>query len=134
MRILPLLLAGCFVSLNARAADPASLPAVSVTIADQGKTIELKPGQTLLVTLDSNRSTGFSWSVESMDGKLLSQSGEPVYLPASKHEMVGGKGTETWQFVAVAPGEQLLKFLYRRPFEPNISPARAFAFTVRIKS
>lgn len=133
MRVLPFLVAGILVTLEARAADPVEAPVVSVTMADQGKTIEMKPRQKLQVVLDSNRSTEFSWSVESMDEKLLKQISEPVYLPESKHEMVGGKGTEAWLFSAIAPGDQLLRFLYRRPFEPNVSPARTFEFTVRIK-
>jgi inhibitor of cysteine peptidase len=134
MRVLPILLVGICVALDARAAEPAEPPIVTVTIVDQGKIVELKPGQKLQVTLDSNRTTGFSWSLESIDAKILQQAGEPVYLPESKHEVVGGKGTESWLFTAIAPGEQPMRFLYRRPFEPNISPARTFAFTVRIKS
>ncbi len=134
MRVLPFLLVGVFVAFDARAAEPAEPPVVTVTMADEGKTIDLKPGQKLQVTLDSNRSTGFSWSLESIDAKILQQAGEPVYLPESKHEVVGGKGTESWLFTAITPGDQPMRFLYRRPFEPNISPARTFAFTVRIKS
>jgi predicted secreted protein len=129
-----MLLAGILAALDARAADPAELPVVTVTMVDQGKTVELKPGQKLQVILDSNRSTGFSWSIESVDAKLLSQISDPVYLPASKREMVGGKGTESWLFLAIAPGDQPIRFLYRRPFEPNNPPARTLAFIVRIKS
>jgi inhibitor of cysteine peptidase len=135
MRILPLLLAATLLARDGHAAEPAPLPPVLVTIADQGKTIELKPGQTMQVVLDANRTTGFSWTVEKVDAALLTLVGQPVYAIAEpKPGMVGVGGTETWHLLAVAPGEQRIQFFYRRPFEPDVPPARTFALIVRIKS
>ena len=134
MRIFLLLLAGLVAARGAPAADPPSLPVVLVTIADQGKTIELKPRQSLHVVLDSNRTTGYSWTVEKVDAALLTLIGQPVYATAeSKPGLVGVGGTETWHLIAVSPGDQMLQFSYRRPFEPTVPPARSFSFTVRIK-
>ena len=133
MRIHSLLPAVLFVALAARAADPADLPAVAITIADQGKTVALKPGQSLQIILDANRTTGFSWSVDKIDAALLTLVGQPVYATSDiRPGMVGAGGTETWHLVAVAPGEQKLQFVYRRSFEPSVPPARDFSFTVRI--
>jgi inhibitor of cysteine peptidase len=132
MRALLLLLAGLGFARAVVATDP---PApVVVTIADEGKTIELKPGQALQIVLDANRTTGFSWSVEKIDTALLSLVGQPVYTTDAKPGVVGVGGTETWNLLAVGAGEQALKFVYRRSFEPNVSPARVFSFNVRIRS
>ncbi len=133
MRIHSLLLAAFLVAQAARAADRADLPAVAITLADQGKTVALKPGQSLQIILDANRTTGFSWSVDKIDPALLTLVGQPVYATAEiKPGLVGTGGTESWHLIAVAPGEQKLRFVYRRSFEPSVPPARDISFTVRI--
>ena len=132
MRAPMVLLAGLLVMQTAYATEP-STPVVKVTMANDGKTVALKTGQPMEVVLESNRTTGFSWSVGKFDTAILTLVGQAVYaVSEAKPGMTGVGGTETWHFVAAAPGEQPLKFVYRRPFEANARPARTFTFTVRI--
>jgi inhibitor of cysteine peptidase len=135
MRLSSLLFAGFLCAVHCLAAEPASLPTIVVTGADDGRTIELKPGQSLRVVLESNRTTGFSWTFDRVDAAVLTVLGESVYTAAdAKPGMVGVGGTETWRLLAAAPGEQRIQFYYRRPFEPSVPPARTFALTVRVQS
>jgi inhibitor of cysteine peptidase len=134
MRIPSLLFAGFLCAVHCLAAEPAPRPTIVATSADNGRTIELNPGQTLRVVLESNRTTGFSWTLARVDAAVLTVLGESVYTAAeTKPGMVGVGSTETWQIRAAAPGEQRLQFFYRRPFEPNVAPARTFALTVRVQ-
>ena len=102
MRVLPFLLAANLLATACRAAD---LPVVGVTIADQDKTIVLKPGQALQVTLDANRTTGYSWALETIDAGVLTLVGQPVYSSTeAKPGLVGVGGTETVEFSRGRPG------------------------------
>jgi len=134
MRFLPFLFAGLSLAVGGLAAEPNSLPTVVVTSADDSRTIELKPGQALHVVLDSNRTTGFSWGLNPIDAAVLTLLGEPDYSVGQKKPgQVGVGGTETWHLLAVAAGEQTLQFSSRRPFEPNVAPARRFTFKARVQ-
>jgi inhibitor of cysteine peptidase len=134
MRLLLLALLAVAPSFVTSAAEAAWPAAVVVTAADQGRPIELKPGQALRVGLESNRTTGYAWSLGQIDAAVIALLGKPVYTrSAAAARMVGAGGTETWRFRAAATGERQLQFLYRRPFEPNAPPARTVSFMVRVR-
>ena len=102
--------------------------------ADNGKTVQLANGGTLIVALPSNPTTGFSWSVAESSGAQLELQGEPAYVPAgSTSPVVGAGGTEVFTFAAVDDGTAMLTLVYRRPFEPGVAPAQTFTVTVEIR-
>lgn len=107
---------------------------VSLTGADNGRTIEIPRGTDLLVSLESNRTTGYSWTQSGALTGPLASAGEPIYVtaPASTGAL-GVGGIETWRFRSVAPGEQRLTFEYRRPFEKELAPARTVTIDVRVR-
>lgn len=108
-------------------------PPAPVTVhgLDNGKPITLVKGQTLLVTLPSNPTTGYSWAVTSIDASILQQQGDPQYT-APANAMPGAGGTQTFTFIAAAPGTTTLTLGYRRPFEANTPPVEVFSAAVTV--
>lgn len=94
---------------------------------DNAKAVDMRQGQTLVVVLDANHSSGYKWAL--IDKKLSSvaQDGSPAYAaPSGKQE----NGTETWRFRAVHPGEELVRFEYGRGWG---QPDRTFRFTAKVQ-
>ena len=100
-----------------------------LTMADNGKPMTLRIGETLAVMLDSNPSTGYGWQVVPMKHAILEMAGEPEYTPPAQ-PLPGAGGQHTFQFAAVGAGTATLALVYRRSFEPNVAPAQRF--TVRV--
>ena len=104
---------------------------VALDDRDNRKQIELKQGQTLAITLESNPSTGFSWTQQDdQPGDVLVLVGEPEYR--SKSTLPGGGGTETLRFRAERPGTTTLQLIYRRPWEEDAQPAATYTLTVSV--
>lgn len=106
-------------------------PPATADRADSGSTITLAPGQTLLVNLDTNPSTGFAWLVEQEpDPKVLETVGEQVDVPQSGGQ-VGAGGTVTLTFVARDAGETAFALVYKQPWEA--AGADRFELTVVVR-
>lgn len=118
--------------LSACSAEPS--PAAStkqLTEADASRSIDLRAGDKLEVTLLGNPSTGFQWEAGSWDTSIIKLSGEPEFRPSS--DALGAAGKTTLRFEAVAVGQTALKLIYHRPFEKDIPPAQTFEVTVTVK-
>ena len=100
--------------------------------ADAGKAITLTTGQILEVTLEGNPSTGYTWELEKADLKALRLEGEPQFTAANKN-VVGGSGTLTLRFTAVAAGQEALKLVYHRSWEVGVDPLKTYAVTIVVK-
>ena len=55
---------------------------VTVTEANDGAEISLAPGQTLIVSLESNPTTGYSWAVSEIDSQVLHEAARSMEHPA----------------------------------------------------
>lgn len=104
----------------------------SLTEADNGKTINLQPGETLTLTLESNPTTGYSWQVLELDNAVLVPEGDPEYKQSSGAEgLVGAGGTETFRFKTIGSGETSLSLGYMRPWE-SVPPVETFTIQVDV--
>jgi inhibitor of cysteine peptidase len=96
--------------------------------------VELKVGQELVIELESNPTTGYSWEVDEIDPTILQQDGEAVYQDESDDaELVGGGGTETFTFKATSTGETTLTLVYHRPWEEGVEPLETFSVEVMVR-
>ena len=102
-----------------------------IAIADQdnGKDIELPAGDTLVLRLTSNPSTGYSWAIE---GDPL-----PLRLVKSSTKKTGQNGhaigtpvMQEFRLTAVSAGMASLTLEYRRPWESNVAPVKTFRVRV----
>ena len=114
--------------LRVPAQETASPAAAS---AGQDSVIRARVGEELVITLQSNPSTGYQWMLaDSLDSGLLRLAGR-TYVP-QQPVMPGSGGHERFTFVGVAAGETTIHMRYARPWEPPTSAARRAAFRVHI--
>ena len=92
----------------------------------------LKVGDKLIVTLNSNSTTGYSWKVEGSgiaDTGILKQIGKPKLLaPAS--DLMGAPNKTQYTFQAVKKGTDQLEFWYMPP--GSGSPGASYALIVDV--
>ena len=98
---------------------------------DCGSTVELNTGDTLVLTLEGNPTTGYVWEIESNDPAVLESAGEPEFNPDS--EAIGSGGTYTFRFTAVAEGKVTFKLVYQRPFEVNVQELKSCEVIINVK-
>jgi len=88
-------------------------------------TVYVNPNQPqFTIKLDSNRTTGYSWSLKNYDKKLISLVSHAYIAPNSK--LIGAPGYETWVFKAnpsFLSGSKSTKVTldYARPWEHGMS-------------
>jgi inhibitor of cysteine peptidase len=101
--------------------------------SDPARPITAAPGGKFVITLESNRTTGFCWQVaKPLDEKVVKLSGSE-YVP-SQSDLDGAPGKELWTFTAVEPGQTAISLKYIRPWEKNKPPAKEVNFTVIVRS
>jgi len=105
---------------------------VKATIDDDGREMELKKGQTLVVTLEGNPTTGYSWEVaDPLDEQVLRQVGEAEFKAES--EALGAGGVQILRFEAVNAGQITLKLVYHRPWEKDVEPLETYSLQVVVR-
>lgn len=99
-----------------------------------GRTM-LAVGQTLVISLPSNATTGYTWTLSGSNIEVLNP-GTPFGEEATDpHEpgMVGVGGNTSWRFLAAQPGTVRLSFAYRRAWETNTRPAETATYTIVVR-
>ena len=111
---------------------PVELEDVNVDEDDDGSQVELEQGQILVVTLESNPTTGYGWEVSEIQESILEQIGEEEFKPSDEGEppMVGSGGWEIFTFEAISAGQTTLQLVYRRPWEEGVEPINTFSIEV----
>lgn len=99
--------------------------------SNNGKTVLAQTG-IAAVTLVSNPSTGYGWSVISVDESILEQQGDPVYSQAGEKNTVGAWGTETFRFRGKTLGKTQLVLGYRRAWQKDEAPIRTFQVEIEV--
>lgn len=108
--------------------EPGGSGAVAVGESDAGGAFTLVIGDTLVVRLKANPTTGYQWRVMSTNDALLPAAGEPVY--ASSADLPGAGGVETFRFLAKAAGEAAVQIAEFAPGADD--PDRTLDFNVTI--
>ena len=109
---------------------PAALMQIQVTEADNGKEYSLNQGDSLIIVLESNPSTGYAWEVETVDNPVVQLAGEAVFKADSDN--LGSPGKATHTFYAVNGGSQMLTLNYQRPSEKDVQPTKTFTISVTV--
>ena len=111
---------------------PVELEEVNVDEEDDGSQVELEQGQILVVTLESNPTTGYGWEVAEIQESILEQLGDAEFKQSETGEppLVGAGGWEIFRFKAISAGQMTLKLGYRRPWEEGVEPIDTFSIDV----
>lgn len=96
-----------------------------------GSGVGLNAGDTLVLILEGNPSTGNAWEVGFHVPAVISPVGEPEYQPGSSQ--IGAGGTVTFRFLAVGEGEAIIRMIYRRPWEKDVPALKTCEVTVIVK-
>jgi inhibitor of cysteine peptidase len=115
---------------NPFAVAPTSL---RVDEAGSGAPVVLARGQTMAVVLEANVPTGYRWEVTPGFAPTLAQVGTADYTARATPPVVGAPGDMTFRFRAENPGTTSLTFTYRRPFEPDVAPAKSVRYDVTVR-
>ena len=121
---------------HCRAALKGTQPANVVTLDEKsnGKTVAVAMGKTVVVRLEGNITTGYSWTVKKLDGDALKQDGKVEYEPTkTARPRVGSGGTFVATFKTVKPGKATLTMAYARPWEKDTPPIKTFKVTVTVE-
>ena len=104
---------------------------VDVSEADNGKEVTLPLGELLVITLESNPTTGYMWIVTKQDTESLLLVKKELVTNTSDSGLVGAGGHEVLMFTARKKGQTSLQLEYRRPWETiSEKPAEVFSLTV----
>jgi inhibitor of cysteine peptidase len=85
---------------------------------------------TIIVTLQENPTTGYSWNMTYSEGLKLK---EDVYAEASINSaLVGAPGYHTWIFEVTETGEQNISAIYKRPWEEITGTEDIYELTINV--
>lgn len=103
----------------------------SLTEADNGRTVDLKVGETIEVTLPENATTGYRWAVDRLDpGIVEAHESKPHYSSGQ----TGSAGEVTFSFKAGKAGSGDIQLKYWRHFEGDSSITQRFRVRLNAKS
>jgi len=105
---------------------------LALTAADSGKQITISDGDSFTVTLDSNPSTGFAWSISAITNEAVIDDVSNEFNGADTG-MMGAGGQEVWTFEALDKGTSTIEMQYSRSWETGVEPAATFNVTVVVK-
>jgi len=101
-----------------------------VTKADNGKSVNLKNGDTFSLELRENPSTGYSWQLNLSKG-LSILSDKSISDPAAEGQ-VGVPVTHSWEIKAVTQGSQQIKGIYKQPWMNTTVAETNFTLNVEV--
>jgi inhibitor of cysteine peptidase len=97
--------------------------------ANKGGTITLKDGDSLVVQLPENPTTGFRWGPTGATSQLLQRESDD-FAPAGSSAL-GAGGMRTFRYRAKGKGNAVLSFALARSWESG-SPASTFEVNVTV--
>jgi predicted secreted protein len=95
--------------------------------------ITINSGDLFTISLESNPSTGYSWSVaENQDNAQVVVLGMEYKQTPTDGKVIGSGGLENWRFKSLSTGSIKLVFYYSRSWE-KVQPAKTLMFNVTVK-
>lgn len=112
-------------------ADDGPVGTVLLTARDSGKTVRLRTGAQLEISLEGNLTTGYQWVREAGDTSVLAPAGDARYTPAAAEPgVVGSGGMEALPFRAAKPGRTRLVLVSRQPWQGGATSEARWAAEV----
>ncbi|MEA2066951.1 MAG: protease inhibitor I42 family protein [Thermotogota bacterium] len=96
----------------------------------QSLTVNAEAGDNLLVVLEENPSTGYTWEYEITNTDVISLKNEKTI---NKAERPGAPATKQWIFGALGEGCALIEFKLHRSWE-DTQPVEVYYYIVNVKS
>jgi inhibitor of cysteine peptidase len=103
-----------------------------LSMSDNGKSVIVKVGDQIVIELEGNPSTGYTWEAKDLDNSLLEKVGETEFK-SNDPGLVGAGGELTLTYKTLKTGKTSLNLVYHRPWEMDIEPQRTYMVTIIIK-
>jgi inhibitor of cysteine peptidase len=100
---------------NVTSGEETPLTNLNFDLANDGEVLSLSTGDTILISLPENPTTGYSWEHELSGGLSLIEDSFIPDDPTGKQ--VGAGGIRSWKLKAEEPGNATFSAVYRRPWE-----------------
>lgn len=111
-----------------------SVKLLAVDESLNGQQYQVQAGQTFMLDLNSNPTTGFTWMTKNAgDENIISLLGSAYQTEVSDNQPVvaGQGGKQYWYFKALQPGTTDLQLVYARPWE-SVQPAQVYSLTINV--
>jgi predicted secreted protein len=105
-------------------------PPVVYTEAESGTTVKAAVGDSIIIRLVENPSTGYTWQVDLSAG--LEEQANAYIEPSVAPGVVGAAGTREVSVVVKTAGSQSVEAVYVRPWEDESEPPeQTFVLTIQ---
>jgi inhibitor of cysteine peptidase len=96
--------------------------------------VDVSPGDSVVVALCANPSTGFQWSESAvMSDDTVVRQVSHKHVPAKGDDTVGSAGREVWTFKALSSGTSSISMQYEQPWEGGLKREWTFTATVTVE-
>ncbi|MGH2600992.1 MAG: protease inhibitor I42 family protein [Dehalococcoidia bacterium] len=132
--VIALLVIGAVAAYPQRVMAQDTVSAVCLFTIEQDQQNAVLNDQQFAIVLNSNRTTGFSWSLsEDFLDQAVVELVSHQYVPAQTG-LLGAGGKECWIFQADSPGTVTITLNYARPWETDVPPAQTATFEVIVRT
>ncbi len=102
---------------------------ITLTRADDGRTVEVRAGATIMVRLEENPTTGYRWAPELTGDEVVALEASDYVPPGPA---VGGGGERVFTFKAKKSGNATVRLKLGREWEGEGSITQTFTVTLRV--
>ena len=103
----------------------------ALTEADNGRTVDLRVGETVDITLPENATSGYRWAIDRLDAGIAeANEAKPHY----RSGQVGSAGQVTFALKSTGPGSGEVLLKYWRHFEGDASVTKRFRIRLNARS
>lgn len=95
----------------------------SLTEADNGRTVDLRVGDSIRLSLSENATTGYRWAIERLDRDVVEEIGSQ---PHPSRGAIGASSNVTFDFMTKKAGSGEVALKYWRHFEGDGSIVKRF--------
>lgn len=94
--------------------------------------ISLKRGNSTIISLPSNPTTGYSWSLNSKNTRNTIVGIKELPYKPDNTGLIGSGGVQSWEVTGKKRGNAHIRFDYKRPWEKGVAPAKIkrYLFTI----
>jgi inhibitor of cysteine peptidase len=104
---------------------------IAIVQKDQGKTFRVHQGDSILIRLAENPTTGYRWAVDKVDEQVTALQDTNFVASGTG---IGGGGTRTFTFKALASGKGKIELKLKREWETEAAPSSSFEVMIYVQS
>ena len=119
---------------DTKAAAPAAAKEVRLNDGDNGKSVKVAVDGHIVLTLEANATTGFSWTgTDKVDKDILKLEKNDYVENSNPNGMLGVGGRNTIVYRALKKGKTKIDLTYMQPWEPDSKFNTKYSITVEVE-